>query len=284
MKRNLKTKNTSPPRWATRLLQWYCAPHLLEEVQGDLQEEFEFQIKQIGLIRARLDYIRNVLGFVRSFAIRRKKLHSSNPFTMSMLKHYLTVAFRNVIRQKLFSAINIIGLALGMTCCLFIFLWVQDEKAVDNFHANGKKLYSIYQTTTSGGKANGNYSTPYALLYQSLNFNKRAELSALRIEDINQMIPEAQKMTSYATGYELPWGHSETFQVGEKIQKFDGSRAGKDFFNMFSYPLIAGDANAALHDISSIAISRKMAEFFFSTPQEAIGKSIRFENSIDYIV
>src|SRR5258708_19632307 len=203
---------------------------------------------------------------------------------MSMLKHYLTVACRNVIRQKLFSAINIIGLALGMTCCLFIFLWVQDEKAVDNLHENGKKLYSIYQTTTSGGKANGNYSTPYALLYQSLNFNKRAELSALRIEDINQMIPEAQKMTSYATGYELPWGHSETFQVGEKIQKFDGSRAGKDFFNMFSYPLIAGDANTALHDISSIAISRKMAEFFFTTPQDAIGKSMRYENKIDFVV
>src|SRR5258708_19473193 len=105
---------------------------------------------------------------------------------MSMLKHYLTVACRNVIRQKLFSAINIIGLALGMTCCLFIFLWVQDEKAVDNFHANGKKLYSIYQTTTSGGKANGNYSTPYALLYQSLNFNNLPQLSPLTFKHINK--------------------------------------------------------------------------------------------------
>ena len=62
-----------PPRWATRLLQWYCAPHLLEEVQGDLQEEFEFQIKQIGTTRARLDYIRNILGFIRPFAVKRKK-------------------------------------------------------------------------------------------------------------------------------------------------------------------------------------------------------------------
>src|SRR5205085_7058251 len=135
MKRNLKTKNTTPPHWATRLLQWYCAPHLLEEVQGDLQEEFEFQIKQVGSTRARLDYIRNVLGFIKPFAIKRKS-PSSNPFTMSMLKHYFTVALRNVVRQKSFSSINIIGLALGMTCCLFIFLWVNDEKAVDNFHAN----------------------------------------------------------------------------------------------------------------------------------------------------
>lgn len=203
---------------------------------------------------------------------------------MSMLHHYLTVAFRNVIRQKTFSAINIIGLALGMTCCLFIFLWVRDEKAVDNFHVNGKKLYVLYQTTTSGGKINGNYSTPYPLIYQSLTIKKREEAAAIGINEIKQVAQETEKMTCYATGYELPWGHSETFQVAEKIQKFDGSRAGKDFFTMFSYPLIAGDANAALHDISSIAISRKMAEFFFSSPQEAIGKNIRYENKIDFVV
>ncbi len=282
----MKSENTNPPppRWATRLLQWYCADHVAEEIQGDLEEEFYFQINKVGLKRARLDYIRNVLGFIRPFAIKRKKSHSSNRFTMSMIKHYFTVAFRNVVRQKSFSAINIIGLALGMTCCLFIFLWVQDEKAVDNFHTNGKKLYVLYQTTTSGGKVNGTYSTPYTLLYQSLNFKKREEAAAVSINEIKPTIPEVEKMTSYATGYELPWGHTETFQVGEKKQKFDGSRASKDFFNMLSYKLIAGDANAALQDISSIAISRKMAEFFFNSPQDAIGKSIRYENRLDFIV
>jgi ABC-type antimicrobial peptide transport system permease subunit len=214
----------------------------------------------------------------------KRKNPPTNLLTMSMLKHYAVVALRNVIRQKSFSTINIIGLALGMTCCLFIFLWVKDEKAIDNFHANGKKLYCIYQTTTSGGKVDGIYSTPYGLIYQSLNFKKREDAEAVGLDDIKSFVPEAEKMCAYATGYELPWGHSETFQVGEKIQKFDGSRAGKDFFTMFSYPLIAGDANAALHDISSIAISRKMARFFFSSPQEAIGKSIRYENRIDFVV
>jgi ABC-type antimicrobial peptide transport system permease subunit len=273
-----------PPRWATQLLQWYCAPHLVEEVQGDLQEEFDYQVKRVGPIRAQLDYARNVIGFIRPFAIKRKKSHPSNPFTMNMFRHYTIVAFRNLIRQKTFSAINITGLTLGMTCCLFIFLWVQDEKAVDNFHANEKHLYVLYQTTTSGGKINGHYSTPYLLTYQSLNFKKRDEAAAIGINEIKQFAPETEKMTSYATGYELPWGHTETFQVGEKSQKFDGSRAGKDFFNIFSYPLIAGDAHLALHDISSISISRKMANFFFGSPQDAIGKSIRYENKIDFVV
>jgi putative ABC transport system permease protein len=274
----------TPPRWAARLLQWYCPPHLVEEVQGDLQEEFYYQLEQYGLLRARLDYVRNVLGFIRPFSIKRRKSYSSNPFTMNMFNHHATVAFRNVIRQKTFSAINITGLALGMTCCLFIFLWVRDEKAVDNFHANGKRLYNIYQTTASNGNVTGNYSTPYALIYHSLTFNKRDEATAFSVEDIREVVPEVQNISSYATGYELPWGHSETFQAGDKIQKFDGSRARKDFFAMFSYPLIAGDAKSALHDISSISISRKMASFFFQSPQNAIGKSIRYENKIDFVV
>jgi ABC-type antimicrobial peptide transport system permease subunit len=281
----MKSENPRPPRWASRLLRWYCADYLTEEIQGDLEEEFYFQIKKIGLRKARLDYIRNVLGFIRPFAIKQKKFSTSNSsFGMNMIRHYLLVAARNVVRQKTFSAINIVGLVLGMTCCLFIMLWVKDELAVDNFHVNGKKLFALYQTTTSGGKVNGTYSTPYQLIYQNLNPNKRQDATAIGINEIKQAAPQVEKMTSYATGYELPWGHSETFQVGEKKQKFDGSRAGKDFFNLFSYKLIAGEANDALHDISSIAISRKMAEFFFASPQNAIGKSVRYENKIDFVV
>ncbi len=201
-----------------------------------------------------------------------------------MFTHYATVAFRNVVRQKTFSAINIVGLALGMTCCLFIFLWVGDEKSVDNFHANGSQLYNIYQTVARNGQTTGVYSTPSVLIYQNLNAKKKGEITGVNLDDFKQAVPEIKKINWYATGYELPWGHSETFQVGEKIQKFDGSRAGKDFFTMFSYPIIAGDANAALHDISSISISRKMAIFFFGSPKEAIGKSIRYENKFDFVV
>jgi putative ABC transport system permease protein len=156
---------------------------LIEEVQGDLEEEFDFKVKQVGITKARLDYIRNVLGFIKPFAIRRKKLQASNPFTMNMFKHYITVAFRHVIRQKTFTAINVTGLALGMTCCLFIFLWVQDEKAVDNFHVHGEKLYNLYQTTSSNGKVSGNYSTPIhsSIITPTLPGERRPQRSRSKI-------------------------------------------------------------------------------------------------------
>jgi putative ABC transport system permease protein len=191
-----------------------------------------------------------------------------------MIRNYFKIAWRNVIRHKTHTAINVIGLALGMTCCLFIFLWVRDEKGIDNFHRNGKNLYAAYTTMIANGKVEGNYNTPYTnkMKYDFL------------MEDAKDALPEIKHLSFYATGYDLPWGHPETIRVGEKVVKFQGSRAGKDFFKMFSYPIIQGNAQTALKDLSSISISRRMAEIFFGSPANAMGKTVRYENKYDYVV
>jgi ABC-type antimicrobial peptide transport system permease subunit len=192
-----------------------------------------------------------------------------------MLKNYFTIAWRNMVRHKMYATINILGLALGMTCCLFIFLWIQDEKSVDRFHRNGEQLYTVYQTITADGKTTGTYSTP--ILY-----NK--EQPQFMLEDITAVIPEIQCQAFYATGYELPWGFPETFRAGEKKLKLEGARAGKDFFKLFSYPIIQGNATAILQNMNGIAISRKMAELFFGSPAKAMGQTLRYENKRDFIV
>jgi ABC-type antimicrobial peptide transport system permease subunit len=245
-------------------------------VEGDLQEEFDHQVQHAGLRQAQLDYIRNVFGFIRPFAIKRKPPFTSTRFlSMNMMKHYLIVAVRNLVRQKAFSAINIAGLALGMTCCLFILLWVHDELSIDNFHSNGENLYNVYQTVNTNNVVTGSYAT--AIRYKDGK-------GYLPIEEAKQAVPEIERITFYATGYELPWGYPETFQVGDRIHKLEGSRAGEDFLTMFSYPVIAGNKKTALKGISGIALSRKMAVMFFDTPENAIGKSIRYENRLDFVV
>lgn len=264
-----------PPPWATRLLQWYCAPHLLEEIQGDLAEEFNYQVVQHGLRKAKMDYIRSVLGFIKPFAIKRKSSTSTSVLSMNMFNHFVTVAIRNLGRHKSFSFINIAGLALGMTCCIFIFLWTQDEKSMDNFHPKSDRLFNLYQTIHANGKTDGSYATPVRRGDKSL---------IIPLADMKEAIPEVVAMNFYATGYDLPWGHAETFQLGEKLHKLEGSRASEEFFTIFNYQVLAGDAKTALKDLSSIAISRKMAGLFFDTPENAIGKSLRYENRIDFTV
>lgn len=192
-----------------------------------------------------------------------------------MLKTYFKIAWRNVTRHRIHTAINVTGLALGITCCLFIFLWVKDERRIDNFYPEGQDLYTVYQTVTADGKVNGDYSTPVRFINNNVVFT---------LEDIKSAVPEIKQQAFYRTGYELPWGHAESFRVGDKMLKLEGSRASEDFFSLFRYPMLAGNAATALSDVSSIAISRKMAAQFFGRPADAIGKTIRYENRLDFTV
>ncbi len=194
-----------------------------------------------------------------------------------MLRSYFLIAWRNIRRHKIYTTINVLGLALGMTCCLFIFLWVKDEKSVDNFNSDGKNVYSVYQSVTANGKTEGSYSTPLKII-TGQNY------PSFLLENIQTSVPEIKHQVYYTTGYELPWGHAETFQLGEKKLKLEGARAGQDFFKMFDFPLIEGNADNALKDLTGVAISHKMANLFFANTHDAIGKTLRYENRQDFIV
>ena len=178
-----------------------------------------------------------------------------------MLKNYLKIAFRNLVKHKVYSAINIVGLAIGMACSLLIILWVQDEKGVDAFHANKNQLYRIYMKEFFSGKINGVIWTPGPLA-----------------QELKRQIPEIQ----YATAYE--WPSDQTFAVGDKVNKFSLNSADADFFKMFSFKLLQGTAEQALSKPNGIAISRTMAETFFGSPQAAIGQAIKYDNRRNYQV
>jgi putative ABC transport system permease protein len=194
-----------------------------------------------------------------------------------MLANYFKIAWRTIIRHKGYAAINLLGLALGMTCCLFILLWVKDEKGIDNFHADGNNLYTVFETVTANGKTDGDYNTPVRAIQGSRYPN-------FLLDGAKETIPEISGFCYYATGYDLPWGYAETIRYGDKLVKLNGSRAGEDFFRMFSYPLLAGTPATALQNTSDIALSHKAAVIFFGSPAAAMGKTIRFENSRDFTV
>ncbi len=192
-----------------------------------------------------------------------------------MFKNYLKVGIRNIFRNKAFSVINISGLVLGMVCFLFIFLWIQDERSIDNFHTNSEQLYNVYYSIYSEGKTEGTYASP-------TGFDDKRYYAL--VEGVKEQVSGIEHINFYTTGYELPWGYPETFEVGNKMYKLEGSRAGADFFKMFDYPIIAGNSETPLKEINTIAISRKMAEMFFDKPENSIGKNIQYENYLDLTV
>ncbi|MDB5136048.1 MAG: FtsX-like permease family protein [Mucilaginibacter sp.] len=178
-----------------------------------------------------------------------------------MFRNYLRIAWRNIIKNKAHSFINISGLAVGIACSLLILLWVQNELDMDAWHKNGPRIYAVYQRSHVDHKDQAGYGTP-----------------AHMADEMKKVIPDVL----YAT--QLDWGDQNTFQVGEKILKLNGFFAGADYFKMFDSPLLQGSAQAALSTPASIAISHKMANQFYGSAQAAIGKSIRFENKKNFTV
>ncbi|MFD2933666.1 ABC transporter permease [Spirosoma flavum] len=252
--------NLKPPRWAQRILENFGDPNTLEETQGDLLELYANWVRTAGERKARWRYVASVLKLLRPLAKPTLSAPYSTPFSLSpdMIRNYFKIAWRNLVRNKGFSSINIVGLALGMACSLLILLWVQDERSVDGFHANGKQLYQVYERQQYDGKIEADYLT-----------------QGLLADELKRVIPEVQ----YASSME--WNNPVTFEAGDKINKMEGTFAGADFFKMFSYPLLQGTPETALNAPNGIAISRKMANQFFGSPEKAIGQQIRYENKDD---
>jgi putative ABC transport system permease protein len=178
-----------------------------------------------------------------------------------MLKNYIKIALRNIIRHKLYSFVNISGLAVGMACFILILLWVQHELSYDRFHENIENLYRVYEKWEIGGQDFYHDNTPGPLA-----------------EDLKNKFPEVVNSTRflYAGGKPIRYGEKSYY---EQYLYY----ADQAFLDMFSFPLIRGNKESALKDPSSIVISNEIAKKYFGD-EDPIGKIITIDNSIDFRV
>lgn len=172
-----------------------------------------------------------------------------------MIKNHFKIAWRSIIKNRVSSILNVVGLAAGLLCSLMIYLWVSDELAVDKYHENIDRLYSVYQRQVFEGRTDAFYYTP-GLLYRELK-NK---------------IPEIDKASP------MSWRDSRTFAHNGKIFRQDGFFVGEDYFDMFSYQFVEGSVASVMESPDNIVVSEEMAELFFGSAKNAMGKSITYEN------
>lgn len=176
-----------------------------------------------------------------------------------MIRSNLKSAWRNLLKNKVYSLINISGLSLGLTASILIALWVVDEYSVDAFHDDLDRLYIVTSQEHSGGEITyGGYDTP-----------------GLLGEEMPKVLPEVEYSCSYN------WAGFRNIAVGPEIVKMQGGFAGKDFFKIFSHPLLIGTRENAIPTKENIAISRRMSVIFFGSPEKAIGQSVKIDNYRD---
>ena len=247
-----------------RLLRWFCPPHLLEEIEGDLLQRYERNVKLIGVNKAKRKLIWDAIKFFRPGILLRNNL-SIQLTTIYMLSNYLKVAIRVMVRNKTFSAINVSGLTLGITGALLLFLWIKHEFSYEQFHENKNELYIAWNRAIENGKISCWPTTPRIL--------------APTLEKEYTAVDNA---VSYAQ-----WESKQLFTVGDtRIMKTTGIYTNPAFLTMFSFPLLKGDRAKALSDPSSIVITESFAQQLFGH-QEALGESLKISQdgySFDFVV
>ncbi|MGC4035859.1 MAG: ABC transporter permease [Chitinophagaceae bacterium] len=174
-----------------------------------------------------------------------------------MIKNYFKIAWRNLFRNKGFAFTNLLGLTIGMTCTIFILLWVQDELGYDKFHKNYDHTYKVIANRNFNNQV---FTDPNMVLPLA--------------KTIQAEIPEVKNATV------ITYPQDVIFTSGETKLKKSGYVVNEKFFDVFTWKFLQGSATTALNDPSSIVLTRAMAKAFFGNA-DPINKVLRVDNSRD---
>ena len=257
---------TNPSKWL-RFLEWFCPPGLYEGIEGDLREQFERETKQIGERKARSRLIWSIIKFCRPEIILRNRI-SFELINTIMIGNYFKVASRNILKRKLYSFINAFGLSIGIAFCILIYLFIQDEKSFDQFHANRKRIYRMEEKSFDTWQPKPD--KPY---------NYSAWLQTGLKQALKDELPEIEFATRFNPGSQ------GVLRVGEKVFSEKIAFADGDFFKMFSFPLLKGNPDKLFENKSDVVLTPAMARKYFGE-EDPIGKTVEidFEGSKSYTV
>ncbi|MGZ3874589.1 MAG: ABC transporter permease [Mucilaginibacter sp.] len=171
-----------------------------------------------------------------------------------MLKNYLKITWRNLLRHKAFSFINILGLAIGMASSALILLWIHNEVSYDQFHVKKDRLYEVYNRSVFDGKLWCWGTTPKVMG-----------------KILKQEYPQIEE-TARTTD------NTFLFTIGDKHLNVQGDFTDPGFLTMFSFPLISGDPKTALNSVHGIVITEKLSKKLFGTAN-AMGKTIKIDSN-----
>ncbi|MBX2841609.1 MAG: ABC transporter permease [Flammeovirgaceae bacterium] len=230
-----------PPLMMQKFLRFFCDDDYLEEIEGDLYEEFLENSDDYGNRKASFIYTWTVLRSFRPYLIKK-----SNPIpqnSIDMIRNYFIIAYRNFLRHKGYSTINLIGLSFGMTCTLLISLYLLDEIRFDSQHEKGTQIYRVIdKRITDNGEERH-------LAEVGFNISGESVRNFAEVEN-------AVKFVNF--------GRSKVMEEKEENSSYQNfSFVEQNFFEVFDFPLIQGDRKTALVEPNSAVITEDLAKLLF---------------------
>ncbi|MET0392201.1 MAG: ABC transporter permease [Chitinophagaceae bacterium] len=196
----------------------------------------------------------------RTRSTRRPVLSFPSINRHAMVQSYFRIAWRNLLRHKAFSLVNIAGLAIGMAAAMLILLWIQHELSFDRFHKNKDRIYQVYARAPFDGKLESWNTTP-TLLAPVLQLNYPEVEATTRINHVGAFV----------------------FHAGEKHLESHGIIADSGFLDIFSFPLLQGNPHTALGSGRSLVLTETFARKLFGDA-EALGQMVRIDSSASFMV
>ena len=240
-----------PPALARHFLELYCSEEYLEEIHGDILELFELRLTQEGKRKARLMYVWDVLRFFRWSNLKTTKKVHSNFITMT--RNNFKIAARILWRQKVNTAMNTLGIAIGIVCFLLISLYVKQELTFDTFHEKKDRIYRAWvKELYDDGRVFFNTNTPVGL-------------GPALIDNL----PEVEAYVHFDNTPTLV-GRGDA-RIAERLDY-----ASSNFFEVFDFKVLRGNVNAPLGNFTDIVLSESYAQKYFGNG-EAVGKTMAIQ-------
>lgn len=242
-----------PPRLAEKILKKLLRRDIANQRIGDYDEVFKYHVEDKGKFFANRWYWSEILKSLPMLILNLIYWRGE------MFRNYLKIAYRNIIKNKVYSFINIAGLSIGLASAFLILLWVNDEMSFDDFHKKGSDIYHVYLEVRDKEGSSGSQPT--------VSF----EVTKMMEEKYPEVI-EAVRLLS----------------LGERVLKYEdkifvennGLTTDPEIFDVFTFPFVKGNPATALNDPNSIVLTESMARKYFGA-SDPIGKIIRFNTAFD---
>jgi putative ABC transport system permease protein len=246
---------TKPPRLAAWLLGLLIDSVVRDQAIGDLEERFRVEARERGLFWARAWYGIQILPVLKSF------IEDNVLWEGSMFKNYLKTGWRNIKRQKGYSIINIAGLALGMACAILIVFYVHHETSFDRFHKNADRISRVVVDVKL---KQGGGVVPAA----QMAFGPTLAKDYPEVEAVVRVQSQSKTLVKYA---------DQSFYESGLLY------ADASIFDIFTFPLIAGDPKTALARANTVVLTERMAKKYFRG-ENPVGKFLRFNDEADFAI
>ncbi len=249
-------RKSDPPRLPLRFFRWYCHPKMLDYIEGDLLEVYARRLNEKGKRKADVRFIIDVLLLLRPGIIRPAEGYQ-NLNTYGMYKSYFTIGWRTLLRNKGYSFINIVGLAVGMTVTMLIGMWIADEVTFNTNHDSYDRIAQVYQHQTFNNEVVTRQEVPVPLA---------AELKTTYKNDFAHVV-------------RVSWRVSHILSIDDKKINQLGTFMDAEALALFSFKMLKGN-HSSLNDPSSIILSASAAKAMFGDA-DPINQTISIDNMMD---